>query len=86
MIDDNLLLAEANKRQVGPEEIIRKEVSEKVQPPTEADVTEFYSENKSRIGGDLNSVHNQLVNYLQDEARQKLEKDLSIAFAKERKH
>lgn len=82
MIDDNLLLAEANKRQVGPEEIIRKEVSEKVQPPTEADVAKFYSENKARIGGDLNSVHTQLVNYLQDEARQKLEKDLSVRLRK----
>lgn len=77
IIDDNLLLAEANKQHVGPEEIIRKEVSEKVRPPTEADVAKFYSENKSRIGGDLNSMHTQLVNYLQDEARQKLERDLS---------
>lgn len=82
MVDDILLLAEANKRQVGPEEIVRKEVSEKLQPPTEAEVAKFYAENKARIGGDLKTVHTQLVNYLQDQARQKLEQDLSSRLRK----
>lgn len=77
MVDDLLLLAEASKRQVGPEEIIRKEISEKVQTPTEAEVTKFYSDNKARISGELNSVKNQLVAYLQSENRKKLEKELS---------
>jgi protein-disulfide isomerase len=77
MVDDLLLLAEANRRQIGPEEIIRKEISDKIQPPSEAEVAKFYAENKSRIGGDLNSVHSQLVSYLENEAKQQLEKDLS---------
>ena len=77
LVDNMLLLDEAKKRQVGPEEIIRTEISDKVQPPTEAEVTKFYEENKTRITGDLNTVRNQLVLYLQDENRRRLESQLS---------
>lgn len=77
MVDDLLLIAEANRLQIGPEEIVRKEISEKVRKPTEADVAKFYAENRSRISGDLNSVRNQLVSYLEGEDRDRLEKDLS---------
>ncbi len=50
-INDLLLIAEANKRKIGPEEIVRAEVTDKVKPPTEAEVVNFYNENKptSRI-------------------------------------
>lgn len=82
MVDDILLLAEANRRQVGPEQIVRTEISEKIRQPTEAEVTKFYSDNKARITGDLNTVRNQLVNYLQDEERQRLEKDFSARLRK----
>ena len=76
-INDLLLLAEANRRGVPPEEIIRKEISEKVRPPTEADVIKFYEENKAKINGDLNSVSNQIASYLQDNDRTRLEQELS---------
>lgn len=77
MVDDLLLIAEANRLQIGPEQIVRTEISEKVRTPTEDEVSKFYDENKARIGGDLNAVRNQLVNYLQNEDRQRLEKELS---------
>ena len=77
LIDDTLLLEEAKRRQVGPEEIVRSEISDKVHTPTEAEVTNFYAENKSRISGDLNTVRNQVAEYLQNESRQRLEKDFS---------
>jgi protein-disulfide isomerase/CRISPR/Cas system endoribonuclease Cas6 (RAMP superfamily) len=77
MVDDLLLLAEANRRNVAPEEIIRGEISEKIHRPTEAEVAKFYSDNKARITGDLDSVRNQLITYLQDEEQQRLEKALS---------
>jgi len=77
LIDNILLLDEAKKRQVGPEEIIRAEISDKVRPPTEAEVTKFYEENKARINGDLNSVRTQVALYLQDESKRRLEHDLS---------
>ena len=77
MVDDLLLIAEANRRQIGPEQIIRTEISEKVRTPTEAEVAKFYADNKARISGDLNSVRNQLVLYIQGQDRERLEKDLS---------
>lgn len=82
LVDDMLLLEEAKRRQVGPEEIVRAEISDKVRPPTEAEVAQFYNENKSRISGDLNSVRNQIATYLQNESRQRFEKDLSAKLRK----
>jgi protein-disulfide isomerase len=76
-INDLLLIAEANRRNVPPEEIVRTEISEKSHPPTEAEVAKFYAENKSRIGRDLDSVRKQLVEYLQEQRRQQLERAMS---------
>lgn len=77
-INDLLLIAEANRLNVAPEEIVRKEISEKVQQqPTEAEVSKFYSDNKSRINGELDSVRTQIVNYLVDQNRQRLEREFS---------
>jgi protein-disulfide isomerase len=76
-INDVLLLAEAHLRGVAPEEIVRKEVTEKLHPPTEAEVVKFYSENKARITGDLDSVRNQIANYLQDQDQQRWQLTLS---------
>jgi len=82
LVDDMLLLEEARRRQIGPEEIVRSEISEKVRNPTEEEITKFYSENKSRIAGDLNSVRAQVATYLQNESRQRLENDLSARLRK----
>jgi len=41
-INDMLIVAEANKRKVGPEEIILTEITEKLKAPTEAEVSKFY--------------------------------------------
>jgi protein-disulfide isomerase len=82
LVDDMLLLEEAKRRQIGPEEIIRTEISDKVSSPTEEEVAKFYNENKARISGDLNSVRNQVASYLQDQARQRLEKELSARLRK----
>jgi protein-disulfide isomerase len=82
LVDDMLLLEEARRRQIGPEQIVRAEISDKVKAPTEEEVAKFYSENKARISGDLNSVRNQVATYLQNESRQRLEKDLSARLRK----
>lgn len=76
-INDLLLLAEASKRGVPPEEIIRKEISEKVRPPSEAEVKKFYEENKARIPGEFSSVSNQIASYLEENNRKQLEQELS---------
>jgi protein-disulfide isomerase len=82
LVDDMLLLDEAKRRQIAPEEIIRTEISDKVRSPTEEEVAKFYNDNKARISGDLNSVRNQVASYLQDQSRQRLEKELSARLRK----
>jgi protein-disulfide isomerase len=82
LVNDMLLLEEAKRRQIGPEEIIRAEVSDNVRPPTEEEVARFYNDNKARISGDLNSVRNQVANYLQEQNRQTLERELSARLRK----
>jgi protein-disulfide isomerase len=76
-INDLLLLAEANRRNVPPEEIVRKEISEKVQAPTEAEVAKFYADNKAKIPDELAPIRNQIASYLQEQDRQRLERALS---------
>jgi protein-disulfide isomerase len=76
-INDLLLIAEANKRKIGPEEIVRAEVTDKLKPPTEAEVANFYNENKARITGDLASARPAIANYLQQQQQEKLETALS---------
>ena len=82
LVDDSLLLEEARHRQIGPEQIIRSEISDKIRNPTEEEVAKFYSDNKARISGDLNSVRNQIALYLQNESRRNLEKNLSARLRK----
>lgn len=76
-INDLLLLAEANRRNVPPEEIVRKEISEKIRAPTEAEVAKFYADNKARIPGEFAAVSSQIASYLQEQNRQQLEQALS---------
>lgn len=76
-INDLLLLAEASRRNVPPEEIVRKEISEKIHAPTEAEIAKFYNENKARIPEELATVSNQIASYLQEQERQRLERELS---------
>jgi protein-disulfide isomerase len=76
-INDLLLLAEANRRSVPPEEIVRKEITEKLHAPTDAEVAKFFEENKAKIPADLASASTQIALFLQEKDRQRLEQELS---------
>jgi len=76
-INDLLLTAEANKRNVGSEVIMRTEITDKLKPPTEAEISKFYDENKARIGDDLAAARVSIVSYLQDQQQQTLETALA---------
>jgi protein-disulfide isomerase len=76
-INDTLILAEANKKNIGPEVIIRTEITDKLKTPTEAEIAKFYDENKSQINGDLASTRGGIANYLQEQQQQKLEQELA---------
>ena len=72
-VNDLLVVAEARKRNIQPEEIIRTEITEKVKAPTDAEINKFYEENKARINGDLASVKSQIAGYLQQKQQEQLE-------------
>jgi protein-disulfide isomerase len=82
LVNDQLLLAEATRRQIGPEEIVRKEITEKVAAPSEAEIAKFYEDNKARINGGFQSVRNQIASYLLERARERLENELSARLRK----
>ena len=56
LINDMLVVAEANRRNIGPEVLVRTEVSEKAHRPDDAEVAKFYAENRKDIRGELNVV------------------------------
>lgn len=76
-IYEQLLIAEAKRRNISPEELFRIEVTAKVKSPTEADVNKFYEENRSRIQGDLNSLRQQISDFLLQQEQRRLVFDLN---------
>lgn len=76
-INDLLIVAEAGKRKVAPEEIVRVEVTDKVKAPTDAEVSRFYEENKANIKGDLASSRVAITSYLQQQQQESLETGLA---------
>lgn len=76
-INDLLIVAEANKRKVGPEEVMRTEISNKLTQPTEAEISKFYEEHKAKIKTDLAETRPAIVTYLQQEQQEKLETALA---------
>jgi protein-disulfide isomerase len=60
-----------------PEEIVRTEITDKHKPPTEAEIKQFYDENRERITGDLASSREGISQYLENQDRERLERALS---------
>ena len=76
-INDLLIVAEANKRKVPPEDIVRTEVTEKITEPTDAQISQLYENHKAEIKTDLAGARASLVNYLQQQQQEKLETALA---------
>ncbi|MEO8434347.1 MAG: thioredoxin domain-containing protein [Pyrinomonadaceae bacterium] len=76
-INDLLLIAEASKKNIAPEEIVRTEVTGQLKPATEAEIRKFYEENKARINGELASSRAEIAKYLEDQELARLERVLS---------
>ncbi len=72
-----LVVEEARRKNIGPEVIIRTEITDKLRSPTEDQVAKFYAENKDRIAGDLASTRTMIVNYMEQEQQKSLELALS---------
>jgi len=76
-INDMLLIAEAAKKNVRPEEIVRAEITDQHKSPTEIEIKKFYDENRERITGDLSSSRAGISQYLEHQDQDKLERALS---------
>ncbi len=72
-INDLLIVAEANKRKVAPEDVVRTEISDKITAPTEAQIGKLYEDNKANLKTDLAGARAGLVTYLQQQQQEKLE-------------
>ncbi|HKR59440.1 MAG TPA: thioredoxin domain-containing protein [Pyrinomonadaceae bacterium] len=77
LINDMLAIAEANRRKIGPEVLLRTEITEKVRRPTDAEVAKFYEENRKEIREEFNAVRDQVAVFLEERDRQRLESELS---------
>lgn len=68
LIDDKLIEAEAAKRGLSKDDLVKAEVESKLQPVTTDDVSKFYEENKARVGGrTLEQLSEQIKTYLQQQ-------------------
>ncbi len=73
MIYNLLILEEARRQNVGPEVIIRTEITNKLLAPTDEEIAKFYEENKSRISMDFASARAPIAQHLGQEQQFKLE-------------
>jgi protein-disulfide isomerase len=86
LIYSRLVLAEASRRSVEPESIVRSEVTDRLIPPSETEINRQYDENKALF--DANNYSREkarevIVEQLQDQQRARLEADLSAVLRKQ---
>ncbi len=79
-IDSILLEAEAKKRGVKPEQVIKDEVIAKVQEPTEAEAQAFYDQNKAQMQSDFKTEKNNIIEYLRFQRQAELARKLAERF------
>lgn len=70
VVAQRLVQAEAKKRGLTEEELIKVEVEDKLSAPTEAQLREFYANNQARMPGPYEQVKDQIGAYLQGQGAQ----------------
>jgi predicted DsbA family dithiol-disulfide isomerase len=69
IVNTRLLDAEAKKRGITIDDLVRQEVQNKVPTPSEEEVRRFYDVNRSRINGSFIETALEIRNYLMEEQR-----------------
>ena len=69
LLEEKLLTAEAAKRGISKQELVKAEVEGKAELPTDQEVSAFYEANKERINGAFNDIAPQIREYLLDQKR-----------------
>ncbi len=77
MIYNYLILEQSRRQSVGPEVIIRNEITNKLKSPTEEEIEKFYAENKARINKDLANARPLIISHLEQQQQQNLERALN---------
>ncbi|HEY0320687.1 MAG TPA: thioredoxin domain-containing protein [Pyrinomonadaceae bacterium] len=75
-VNEVLLDAEARRRRITRDDLIRVEIFDKLKKPSDADIAKFYEENKARIEGGLEARRAEIGLYLEQEERARLEQSL----------
>ena len=72
MVNDQLTTAEATKRGISKEDLLKQEIDGKIAPVTDADVQKFYDENKARMPATqtFDSVKDKIRGHLAQTAKQ----------------
>ncbi|MCU0223253.1 MAG: thioredoxin domain-containing protein [Acidobacteria bacterium] len=70
MVAKRLVEAEAKKRGVSEEDLLKAEIEEKTPPPTEVEMREFYANNQARMPGPYEQMKDQLGPYLRNQKAQ----------------
>ncbi len=72
MVMDKLLKAEAAKKGVTEEQYVKSEIDDKVTPPSDQQVQDFFNQNSARLppGSKLETFKPQIVNYLSQSQKQ----------------
>ena len=64
LLEDKLVTAEAAKRKVTKEQLVQTEIDSKVTPPTDAEMEQFYAENRARIPVPYEQAASQIRDYM----------------------
>jgi protein-disulfide isomerase len=64
IIQDKLFSAEAAKRGIAKEQLIKLEITDKLKEPTQKEIDDYYEANKARIGSAKEWVNDQIKNLL----------------------
>ena len=70
IVNRKLLEAEAKKRSISTDDLLRQEVQEKVAVPSEETIRKFYDDNKAVINGSFIETALEIRNYLLQQSRQ----------------
>lgn len=76
-----LVEAEAHRRGVSPDELLRVEVTDKVHPATDEEVAAFFGEHRAEMEGDLESSRTEIAEFLNAEARDEAERQFYAALS-----
>jgi protein-disulfide isomerase len=69
IIQDKLFSAEAAKRGITKEQLIKLEITDKLKEPTQKEIDDYYEANKAHIGSAKEWVADQIKNYLSQQNR-----------------